>query len=101
MPQIFKEEKLLTAVNSVTNVSKTNQTSVLNTNVSPGNVSSNTSSYQKITSTTTCSVPVYNSSTKGVQDHVVDFITGQVIHCPIDKGSFHILSPNVLLEVEQ
>jgi len=77
VPQIFKEEKLLTAVNSVTNVSKTNQTSVLNTNVSPGNVSSNTSSYQKITSTTTCSVPVYNSSTKGVQDHVVDFITGQ------------------------
>ena len=83
MPQIFKEEKLLAAVNSVTNGNKTNQTSAGNSNVNQVNVSSNASSFQRITATTTCSVPVYNSSTKGVQDHVVDFITGQVIDCPI------------------
>ena len=76
MPQIFKEEDLLTAVIIKSNTT-TNQTAItVNTTASTGN----SSSVAKLTTSVTCSVPVYNSSGKSAQDHVVDFITGQVGH---------------------
>ena len=81
VPQIFKEEKLLTAVAPANTSSTTNQTvSSVNSTLNSVNSTGNSSSVATLTATATCTVPVYNSSQKTTQDHVVDFITGQVGH---------------------
>ena len=81
IPQIFKEEKLLNAAKN----SGANQTTVLNATVSPVNVTGNSSSSGASKANAQCTVPVYNSSNKNAQDHIVDFITGQVYNRSVLK----------------
>lgn len=78
IPQIFKEEQILSAVKNADRSNSTNQTSYLNATMSPLNVTGNHSRSGASTASFQCTVPVYDSSKKGPEDHIVDFITGQV-----------------------
>eukprot|EP00795_Rhopilema_esculentum_P009085 gene9085-16739_t len=65
VPQILKEGNTLKESNETVSTTSPNVT-----------LPSNGSSFSPLTGGT-CSVPLYNSSGKSVQDHIVDFITGQ------------------------